>query len=85
MLLLRIFLLIVLISSFSNCWVGRPARERDTQEWIQLAIRPIKVTQHNPRDNFASVQGNHYYTLIDKNGNVYLANGVRFVLPTVIE
>ena len=76
--LIRIFLLILLMSSFANCWVGRPARERNTQEWIKLATRPINVTRHNHMDNFASVQGNHFYTLVDKNGNVYLLHYIYY-------
>ncbi len=85
MLLIRIFLLTVLTSSLSSCWVGQGARENDTKRWILLAKRPIKVMRHSIHANFAASPGNYYYTLIDKNGSIYLAKGVRFQFPEVIE
>jgi len=41
--------------------------------------------RHSIHANFAASPGNYYYTLIDKNGSIYLAKGVRFQFPEVIE
>lgn len=79
-------LIFVFIALFLfGCSAGRIAREQKTQEWIQNAKRPIKVIQHSTVGAFSSTRTNRFYTLIDQAGKVYLADGVRFQLPPVIE
>lgn len=69
----------------SSCVIGAKAREERTQAWIVNAKKPIQVLPHDTTDHLMSTLSNKYYTLIDSDGRVYLANGVRFVLPKVIE
>jgi hypothetical protein len=69
----------------SGCWVGRSAREEKTQHWIQNAKRPIRVIEHNAFGTFSATPTNRHYTLIDQSGKVFLADGVRFQFPPIIE
>ena len=55
------------------------------QEWLADAKKPVKVTKHNATWHVSATRGSHYYTLIDREGNVYVAKNVRFELPEVIE
>ena len=55
------------------------------QFWLDEAKRPVKVTRHPVTQNLAATRASYYYTLVDSNGKVYLAENVRFVLPEVIE
>lgn len=70
---------------FGACGIGRKARETAAQEWLSSAKRPVKVTKHNPYKHLTATRGSHYYTLIDRDGKVFLAKNVRFELPEVIE
>lgn len=76
---------LVLVLALGSCSPSRIAREEEAAQWIQKAAKPIKVVAHNTNDHFMATRGSHYYTLIDHNGNVYLAQRVRFNLPQVIE
>ena len=68
-----------------SCASARNAREAAMQEWLSKAKRPVKVTKHNPYQHLTATRGSHYYTLIDREGNVFIARNVRFELPEVIE
>lgn len=67
----------------SSCAVQRRKNDAKAIEWIAQAKRPIKVI--NDRFHFFSTDQNHFYTLIDREGKVYYARNVRFLLPEVIE
>lgn len=84
---INLSLLSVLLLSFSlsACMTGHKIRETALQEWLSQAKRPIKVTKHNSYQNFSATRDSRYYTLIDGNGKVYLAENVRYELPDVIE
>lgn len=77
-----LFTFVVLLGA---CASGYKARETAVQEWLSTAKRPVKVTKHNPYQHITATRGNHYYTLIDSDGKVFLAKNVRFELPKVIE
>jgi len=77
--------LMLVVLFLSGCWVGRSAREEKTQNWIQNAKRPIRVIEHNTIGTFSVTATNRHYTLIDQSGKVFLADGVRFQFPPVIE
>jgi hypothetical protein len=79
------FIFVFMVGFLSSCWVGRQTREQKAQEWIQQAKRPIKVIEHNSFNHFSASGSNRFYTLIDQEGKVFLADGVRFQLPPVIE
>lgn len=81
----RLLLLIMCVFLMSSCKTGFEARESKLQSWLAEAKRPIKVTKHHPYQHLSASRGSHYYTLIDANGKVYLAENVRFVLPDVIQ
>jgi uncharacterized protein YcfL len=78
-------ILLSIVLFLFGCSAGRNAREQKTQEWILNAKRPIKVIQHSTVGTFHTTRNNRFYTLIDQSGKVYLADGVRFQLPSVIE
>ena len=77
--------LMLVVLFLSSCWVGRSAREEKTQNWIQNAQRPIRVIEHNAFGTFSATATNRHYTLIDRSGKVFLADGVRFQFPPIIE
>jgi hypothetical protein len=77
--------LLVVVFLMSSCISGFRAREAKLQSWLDEAKRPVKVTRHSVIQNLAATRASYYYTLVDSNGKVYLAENVRFVLPEVIE
>jgi len=82
---IKSLILVFVVFALSGCSIGRSAREQKTQAWILNAKRPIKVIEHNYFGTFSTTQSNRYYTLIDQAGKVFLADGVRFQFPAVIE
>lgn len=80
-----LLMLLVLVFLFAGCGSARQARETALQNWLTTAKRPIQVVKHSPYQHFAATRGIHYYTLTDRDGNVFLAERVRFELPAVIE
>ncbi|HNE29125.1 MAG TPA: hypothetical protein PKL15_03850 [Saprospiraceae bacterium] len=77
--------LLVIAFSMSACMTNYKVREAAMQEWLAGAKRPVKVTKHHPNQHLGATRGSHYYTLIDSEGRVFLAQNVRFELPEVIE